>query len=299
MSLILPDYRIVSEIGRGAGSDIYCVENIETGELKAAKHVKLTNEDEKKFVDQLRAEQATAQALDHPVIRKVFDLRFLRKRLRVQSAVLMMEYVDGIDFSSTKLRWTLDELLNYFKDVADGLGAMHQQGFVHADLKPGNLILTRDNKVKLIDLGQSSAIRVAKEKIQGTPDYMAPEQAKRSVLDQRTDVYGLGATLYKILSGGVLQTEMNRTAGIHLEGRIGKRLSDLNRGNTDNIPTCLIRLIEDCRKDDPMERLADMRAVVNRIELTQAILAQEQVHKVEDAAAAARKGEGEGKGKKK
>lgn len=282
MALILPDYRVLEEIGRGANSTLYRVKSIETGELRAAKHVRLVEEDERKFIEQLKAEQVTGQALDHPALRKVYDLRFFRKRLRLQAAVLMMEYAEGMDMSHNKFQWELTELLGYFRQVADALGAMHQLGFVHADLKPGNLIVSSDGQVKLIDFGQSSAMLHAKERIQGTPDYMAPEQAKRSVLDQRTDVFGLGCTLYKVLSGGAMQTEMNKTAGMHLESRIGKRLDAVNHGVTDHIPTCVLRLIDDCCKDEPVERLTDMRAFINRIDLTLTILEHARAAAVRD-----------------
>ncbi len=288
MSLLLPDYRIVREVGRGANSRLYCVEHIHTGELRTAKHVELNDADEKKFVEQLRAEQMTGQTLDHPVLRKVYDLLYIRKRLRVQAAVLLMEYVEGIDMGSSQFRWNLPQLLDYFRIAADGLHAMHHLGYVHADLKPGNLIVTPDDQIKLIDYGQSSAMLHAKERIQGTPDYMAPEQAKRSVLDQRTDVFGLGATLHKVMTGGARQTEMNRTAGMHLQGRIGKLVGHATRGRTTKIPTCVTRLIEDCCKDEPVERLADMRAVINRIDLTKTILEHQAASAERAEAAAAR-----------
>ncbi len=272
MSLILPDYRVIRELGRGASSQLYCVEDIKTGELRTAKHIILGDADEKKFIEQLRAEQATGQLLDHPTLRKVFELRYIRKRFRVQAAVLMMEYVDGIDMGSSQFRWSLPQLLSYFRSAAEGLSAMHHHKFVHADLKPGNLMVTPSDEVKLIDFGQSSTLLQAKERIQGTPDYMAPEQAKRSVLDQRTDVFGFGATLYKVLTGMALKTEMNKTAGLHLEGRIGKRVTEMSRGSTDEVPTCILRFIEDCCREDPMDRLSDMRAVINRIDLSQTIL---------------------------
>jgi len=81
-----------------------------------------------------------------------------------------------------------------------------------------------------------------------------------------------GAGLHKVITGGALRTEMNRTAGMHLLGRIGKRVIDVKHGVTEQIPTCVLRLIEDCCKLQPVERLDDMRAVINRIDLTQTIL---------------------------
>ena len=191
VNLILPEFRVLRKLGRGANSELFCVQNIQNGELRTAKFVKLSDneEEERKFIEQLRAEQTTGQALDHPVLRKIYDLRYVRKRLRIRAAVLMMEYVDGVPMSSSALRPGLVQMLSYFKLAAEGLHAMHTCGFVHADLKPGNLLITPDNEVKLIDFGQSSAMLQAKDRIQGTPDYMAPEQAKRSVLNQRTDVF--------------------------------------------------------------------------------------------------------------
>lgn len=272
MSLTLPDYRVVSTLGQGANSTIYCVQNIESGELRAAKHVKINDENERKFIDQLRSEQAAGQAMDHPTIRKVYDLRYIRKPIKLRAAVLLMEYVEGTPMSSSSFRPTIEALLRHFRRIAEGLHTMHHCGLVHADLKPGNLLVTPQDEVKLIDFGQSSAMLEAKERIQGTIDYMAPEQARRSVLDQRTDVFGLGATLYRVLTGRAIVTEMNKTVGLHAPTRIGKRLNDLKRPISVDLPTCVIRLIDDCCRDEPVDRLGDMRAVMNRIDLTQTIL---------------------------
>lgn len=283
MTLTLPDYRVVQKLGVGANSGLFAIEHLETGEMRTAKYVQLraSEEDDKKFIDQLRAEQLTGQAMDHPVLRKVYEIRYIRKMFRLQAAILMMEFVDGTSMSSTSFQPTIPALLRYFRRLAEGLHAMHHAGFVHADLKPGNLLVTPDDEVKLIDFGQSSAILHAKERVQGTPDYMAPEQTTRSVLDQRTDVFGLGATLYRVLTGRAWKTEMNKTAGMNLQGRIGKRLNDLNRPVSEDIPTCVMRFIEDCCRPEPVARLADMRAVVNRIDLTQTILEHQALHDVD------------------
>jgi serine/threonine-protein kinase len=274
MSLILPDYRVIEKVGHGANSDIYRVASLETGEYRAAKYVPFNAGDENKFIDQLKAEQLTAQAMTHPVLREVYDLRHIRKRLRLQASVLMMEYVDGYPLSSRGIRPIMSELLTWFRDVAEGLRAMHLAGYVHADLKPGNIMINSEGKVKLIDFGQSSPMHQAKGRVQGTIDYMAPEQARGAVLDQRTDVFGLGAALYRILTLQPISTEMNRTAGLHAPTRIGKRRSEFQKPTQVEAPTCVMRFIDDCIRDDPVERISDMRAVINRIDLTLAILEQ-------------------------
>lgn len=298
MSLMLPDYRVVEKIGVGANSQIFCVQNLDTGELRAAKYVKLNAEDEKKFIDQLRSEQIAGQTLDHPVLRKVYDIRYIRRHLRLRAAVLMMEYVDGIPMSNSAFRPSLTTLLGYFRRAAEGLREMHHRGYVHADLKPGNLLVTENEEVKLIDFGQSSAMMEAKERIQGTIDYMAPEQARRSVLDHRTDVFGFGATLYRVLTGQAIATEMNKTAGLHAPTRIGKRLSDMRRPVAKEIPICVARMIEDCCKEEAVDRLADMRAVINRIDLTQAILEHQRLHEEENGSEAPAKAKKPSRGKK-
>ncbi len=272
MALVLSDYRVLHRVGVGANSELYCVQHLETNEMRCAKHVTKLDEDEQKFIDQLKSELSAGQKLDHPVLRKVYELRTVRKFFKLTAAILFMEYIDGISMSSNQFRPTLPVLLSYFRRAAEGLHAMHQKGFVHADLKPGNLLITHDHEVKLIDFGQSSPIMQAKERIQGTPDYMAPEQAKRSVLDQRTDVFGLGATLFKVITGRVIKTEMNRTAGLHMPTRIGKRLNELNKPISVDVPASVMKLVQDCCREDPMERIADMRAIINRIDLTQTIL---------------------------
>ena len=105
-------------------------------------------------------------------------------------------------------------MLRIFTETAMGLKAMHAAGFVHADLKPNNILVTPDDDVKLIDLGQSAKLNRAKPRVQGTVDYMAPEQVQREKLDQRTDVFGLGACLHKMFTGSAIKTEMNKNLSV-------------------------------------------------------------------------------------
>jgi serine/threonine-protein kinase len=278
MSLSLPDYRVIEKIGVGANSQLFCVEHRTTKQLVTAKYVRIRVEmdesQEKKFIDQLKAEFEFGKAVDHPVLRKSVELRYLRRRLRLRAAVLFLEYVDGVPMGSPEFRRTLPEVLTLFKQVADGLHAMHQLGYVHADLKPGNMMVTADDEVKLIDFGQCSALSQAKERIQGTEDYMAPEQAAGSVLDQRTDVFGIGATLHRLLSGKAISTDMNKTVNINNPNRIRRMAgtASLVQPICEKIPVPVKHLIDACCKEEPVKRLPDMRAFNHRIDLTLSIL---------------------------
>jgi serine/threonine-protein kinase len=168
----------------------------------------------------------------------------------------------------------MDEALRIFGEVAKGLQAMHLAGWVHADLKPNNILVTPDGLVKIIDLGQSARIHQAKAKIQGTIDYMAPEQVQRKQLDQRTDVFGLGAALHKLVTGRPIATEMNQTVSVHSQSLIGRRVEEVRESTMHGLPTCVSRLINDCCQQDPAARIMDMSSLIERIELARTILAK-------------------------
>jgi len=201
MAIDIPNYRIVEKLGVGAQSRLYRARCMRTGKDYTVKIIKIAKPEDASFVELLKAEHAIGTAVDHPVIRKVYELRIMRQRLRVRGAILFMEYVDGIAMSEKDFQRPLVDVVRLFIPVAEGLSAMHQQGFVHADLKPNNILVAEDDQVKLIDLCQSCKIREAKPRIQGTIDYIAPEQVTRGVLDERTDVFGLGAALHRRRNG--------------------------------------------------------------------------------------------------
>jgi serine/threonine-protein kinase len=185
-----------------------------------------------------------------------------------------MEYVAGAPLSDKDVRLSLDEALRVFTEVANGLQAMHIAGYVHADLKPNNILLSPEGAVKLIDLGQSAGIHEAKSKIQGTIDYMAPEQVQRGTLDQRTDVFGLGAALHRVVTGKPIATEMNQTVNVHSQSLIGRRVSEIRESTMHHLPTCVARLINDCCQADPGARIADMPALIERIDLARTIVSK-------------------------
>ena len=121
---------------------------------------------------------------DHQLIRH-------RKLFKTTSVSLIMELVDAVSLDQ-RLPNDAIGAVKLFRQVAEGLLHMHGRGYVHADIKPTNVLVTEKDEVKLIDLGQACLIGTVKKRIQGTPGYMAPEQAHRQAITLKTDIYNLG-----------------------------------------------------------------------------------------------------------
>ncbi len=150
MSIDIPNYRILAKVGNGANSTLFKVRCTRTGAYYTVKNVKIHTPEDHKFLEQLKAEYTTGSQLDHATIRKVFELRYVRRRLRVMGAMLFMEYVDGVPMNGPEFSRSIPDLLQLFIRVADGLDAMHRAGFVHADLKPGNLLVDAGGQVEVL-----------------------------------------------------------------------------------------------------------------------------------------------------
>ena len=274
MSIDVPNFRIMAQLGSGQGSTLHRALNITTGAVYTIKHVKVAKPEDMRLVDQMKDEHACGSALDHPVLRKTHELRYVRRRLRLKAALLFMEFVEGRSLSECGLELPMEHLLRTIERTAEGLAAMHKGGFVHADLKPGNILLTPEDEVKLIDFGQSSPINQAKSRIQGTIDYMAPEQAARKTLDARTDVFGLGATLHRVLTGKPVATDMNQRVDLHSLGRVGMRASENEQPSLEELPPVVRRLIYDFCADSPDDRPKDMAEVADRCKMAYETLAR-------------------------
>lgn len=278
MAVDIPNYRVIEKLGVGAETRVFRARCMRTGRDYTIKLVKIVKPEDAAFIELLKAEYAIGSVINHPVVRKVYELRMLRQRLRVRGAILFLEFVDGISLSDKDFRQPVAEVLRVFEEAAAGLYAIHQAGYVHADLKPNNIMVTRDGQVKVIDLGQSTRLGGAKTRIQGTIDFIAPEQVQRGVLDERTDVFGLGAALHRVLTGRPVQTDMNRTVTVHSQSLIGKRVNDVRSNGNGNghaeLPVCISRLIAECCQYSPADRIPNMVALGERLALARAIVSR-------------------------
>lgn len=269
MAEIMPGFRVVGMLGQGARSTILQVLEESTGKFYALKRVVRNEADDQKFIEQVEIEFKVANGIDHVHLRRAEALHRNKKWLQVNEICLLMEYVPGRTLEQHRPN-RLDHFLIIFRKVALGLAALHDYGFVHADMKPNNVVLGSGGIVKIIDFGQSCPIGHRKERIQGTPDYMAPEQVRRLTLDQRTDVFNLGATMYWVLTGQTFPTDV--PAGVRAGIEVVRSEKPMTPKEINpKFPLALSQLVMDCCQPNPKDRPRDMKSVEGRLRTVQSM----------------------------
>ena len=262
--LNLEGFSIIKRLGTGARSVIYLAVDEENKRQVALKRALYERPEDTRIFEQMEAEYKVAKAIDHQYIRKCYQLIKIRNFLSVREVLLSMELFDGQTLEDSPGLSLIDVML-VFRMVANGLGAMHRKGYIHCDIKPNNILIGSNGSIKIIDLGQSCRTSTTKARIQGTPDYIAPEQVRRQPLDQRTDVFNLGATMYWALTGKNVPTlipKKNEALGFALP----KPVASPNELQSQ-IPVGISNLVMDCVKDNPAERPLDMDVVISRLDI--------------------------------
>ena len=203
-SVRIRGHRCLRRLAVGGSSSVFLAENLRTGEqrvLKIFRQVPDIVEGSTTFDRFLREFELVAH-LRHPNIARIFDIGVADDHL-----YLAMEFFPGGDLRS-RMRERLDppQALGYVRQMAAALGALHEVGVLHRDVKPGNLLLREDDSAAFIDFGLARQLRLESDitgigTIFGTPHYMSPEQGHGSPLDERSDLYSLGVVLYEMLTG--------------------------------------------------------------------------------------------------
>ncbi|MHC4184912.1 MAG: serine/threonine-protein kinase, partial [Planctomycetota bacterium] len=230
----------------------------------ALKRVVFEKPQDTRVFEQVETEYRVARRVDHPYVRKCLKIKRIRRLFKTTELLLSMEFFDGQSLEDGPTLSLVDVLL-VFRMVAGGLNAMHQQGFIHCDIKPNNILLNKSGSIKIIDLGQSCKIGTTKPRIQGTPDYIAPEQVRRKPLSARTDIFNLGATMYWALTGKNVPTLIpKRKNGL---GLVIPRNCPAPHEIRKKVPIGVSKLVMDCIRDNPAERPRNMMLVISRLDL--------------------------------
>ena len=205
-TIVADRYRIVSHIGRGGMGVVYKAEHVRIGKLVAIKLLSGELAREKDTVKRFKREAEMASKLSHPNTVQIFD--FGRSELLMY---LVMEYISGRD-----LGWVVqhkgpipfDRAARIVEQICASVSEAHAIGLIHRDLKPENVMVSDKDFVKVLDFGlaklrdQEAAANITRAgALVGTPYYMAPEQIQGEPTDARTDIYSIGALLYKIVAG--------------------------------------------------------------------------------------------------
>ncbi len=266
-------YRVVGPLGTGAGSTILQIaDRSRNGQRFALKVVKRQDSDDDIYIAQALTEFEAAKKLNHPSIARIYDSRVKRSLLlKVNSVELLMEFVDGKTLDEIEGP-TLPLLVLVFNQVADALVHMHRRGVYHGDLKPSNIMVTKEGQVKLIDFGTACMKGQEKGRIQGTPQYIAPESVIEKVIDERTDIYNLGATMYRMFTG-----RYANTGPLPKPGEVNKTKLAAPIQINPNIPGTLNETILACLQPNPEKRPAGMFEVQHQLTAVAKYLGIQQV----------------------
>jgi serine/threonine protein kinase len=255
-------FQVVGTLGSGAHSKILHIRRAADGKNYALKVVPIDGPEEQKFLDQAEHEFRVGQMLDHPSLIKVYALETVKDwRFRVRKAHLLIEFVNGKTLDVCP-RIPLPMLVQVFERVADGMVHMHRRGVYHSDLKPNNILLSKAGDVKIIDFGLARIKGEVKDRVQGTPEYIAPETAKHKMVNERTDMYNFGATMYRMLTFRLPPCVVSaEDGGLPIDGKTWRKLFKPVEEFNAKVPPPLCDLVHRCLSSEAVKRPERMSEV--------------------------------------
>jgi eukaryotic-like serine/threonine-protein kinase len=255
-------YKTLRPLGQGAGSTIFLIQEERTGRPFALKVVDRKDDPDQVYLNQARHEYQVARMLCHSSIVKIHDCRVKKTWYGATRGVeLLMEFVNGPTLEDWK-EPAFTDLVRTFLSVSDAMVHMHRRGVYHGDVKPSNVLISRSGQAKLIDFGTAWIKGQDKARVQGTPHYMAPEQAKNRVVDERTDLYNLGATMYRMFTGEYANMGIPGFDEIKVHRNRRKHPAEVN----SEIPGALNETILSCLESSPEKRPAGIFEVRRQLE---------------------------------
>ena len=257
-------YEILEILGEGGMAFVYKARDTQLERLVAIKTLKPNYVNQETFVERFKREAKTAANLNHPNIVQIFDWGI------EDEPFFVMEYIEGNTLTSiiAKNRTiSLSDILFIGAQVSSGLHAAHEKGLVHRDIKPGNIMITPDGKVKVTDFGivslQNEESDITKTgSILGTASYISPEQAQGKPVSIESDLYSLGTVLYELITGKppfAGDTPIS-TATKHLTERPEKP-SSFRRDLPKGVESAIMKLLEKATYDR-FKSAEDLRATL-------------------------------------
>ena len=266
--MIISDrYEVIDKVGSGGMADVYKARDQRLNRFVAIKVLKPEYSSDKSFVNKFRAEAQSAAGLSHPNIVNVYDVGD-------DSGLhyIVMELVEGITlkrFIERKGKLEVKEAVGIGIQIAQGMEAAHDNRIIHRDIKPQNIIISRDGKVKVTDFGIAKATNsnTITSNAMGSVHYLSPEQARGGYSDEKSDIYSLGVTLYEMLSGKVPFAGDNTVsvALLHIQGE-AMPLRELD----PEIPVSIDKIVQKCMQKRPERRyhssselIADLKRAIS------------------------------------
>ena len=254
-------YEILEKIGSGGMSEVYKAKCHKLNRLVAIKVLKSEFTSDATFVSKFKMEAQAAAGLSHPNIVNIYDV--------VDEGdihFIVMELVEGITLKSyitKKGHLDVKEAIGIAIQVASGIEAAHEQHIIHRDIKPQNMLISMDGKVKVADFGIARAVSsqtMNAATVVGSGHYISPEQARGGYSDERSDLYSLGITMFEMVTGHV-PFEGDNTVTVAL-AHLEEPMPDPRTLNPDVSPS-LARIILKCTEKRPERRYPNAAAVIS------------------------------------
>ena len=253
-------YEVISRIGAGGMADVYKAQDHKLNRLVAVKVLKPEFREDTGFVAKFQKEAQAAAMLSHPNVVNVFDVGEDRGLYYI-----VMELIEGItlkNYITKKGKLSVKEATSIAIQVSLGLEAAHNRGIVHRDVKPQNIIISTDGKVKLSDFGiaKASDSNTITANVMGSVHYSSPEQVRGGFADAKSDIYSLGITMYEMVTGRV-PFDGDSTVSIAIKHLQEEMVSPSRY--TPDLPYSLEQIILKCTQKNPERRYQKVGVLID------------------------------------
>lgn len=261
IGMIIGDrYEILEKIGTGGMSDVYKAKDHKLNRFVAVKVLKQEFSENANFVSKFRIEAQAAAGLMHPNIVNVYDVG-------EENGIyyIVMELVEGITlkkYIEKKARLSVKEAVSIAIQVSMGIEAAHNNHIIHRDIKPQNIIISKEGKVKVTDFGIAKAAtsNTITSNVMGSVHYTSPEQARGGYSDEKSDIYSLGITLFEMLTGRV---PFNGETTVAIAIKHIQEEMPSPREYISEIPVCIEQIVFKCCQKSPDRRYQSMAELVD------------------------------------